>query len=307
MHRQFHDQGETVELDSGYDAVHRGRQFVTALAEAWGLASLADDASLVTSEIVSNAVIHARSPIELRVSCIGDGVRIEVRDSADYGIVRSPPGRPGEAPTSWGLGLRVVGELSRRWGVDPVPDGKMVWAEIGLSPPTGAHSAAPVTAVGPTPLPLPDDWPEVRLLAVPVRLLRSWEDHVRDLMREFALVSAGGRRRPMGGGNEAPVLAALERYWDLMRPVWVRARALGGPAWRRVTLEARLPERVVIDGPRFLEALDAADELGRRGHLLTDVATAEVRDFGRWFVHAVVRQVTAAPGDTSGERCPFLS
>ena len=293
-----------VELEPSYDAVQRGRQFVSALVEAWGLAPMSDDVSLVTSEIVSNAVIHARTPIELRLRRTGDeAVRIEVRDGADHGLLPSPSR---QGLLSRGFGLRVVGQLSTRWGVDPLPDGKMVWAEIG--PPRGRrHDVAPVVAVGPAPLPLPDDWPEVHLVDVPVRLLYAWEDHVRDLMREFALVSAGGFGTGGGAdsGRVGAVMASLERYWDLMRPMWSQARAIGEPASGLITFMARLSERVVVDGPRFLGALDAADELGRQGRLLTDAATEEVREFGSWLVHAMVRQVTAPSGDVREERCPF--
>lgn len=309
MHRQADEQVqdeqvEIVELEPSYEAVPFGRDVVAAHLEEWGLGDLAPDASLVTSEMVSNAVIHARTPIELCLRRNGQRVRIEVSDGKEYGLAPSPPGGP--APRS--LGLRVVAAISSRWGVDPLPDGKTVWAELG---PGRRHRGpvAPVVAVGPAPLPLPDDWPEVRLVDVPVRLLREWEDHVRDLMREFALVSAGSLRA--GGHREdaevETAVTTLDRYWDIMRPIWAQARAVWEPAAGRVTFVARLPERVVVDGPRFLEAMETADELGRHGHLLTSPASPEVREFGRWFVHAMVRQVTDSADDLPEERCPFGS
>jgi anti-sigma regulatory factor (Ser/Thr protein kinase) len=292
---------EVLELEARHDAVGRARLFVSALLDRWQLRQLGPDASLVTSELVSNAVIHARTPIELRVAPVPDGVRIEVRDSVEYGINVAPADQP-LAPR--GLGLKVVAQLSARWGVDPVPDGKTVWAELTTSQAPGG-SPAPEVSVGPAPLLLPDDWPEVRLVDVPTRLLLSWEQHVRDLMREFAIVSS--HRRPLEEiGMDEPVelvVATLDRYWDLMRPIWSQTRPAEGQRPGHISFVVKLPESVVSDGPRFLEALDAADDLGRQGKLLTEAASDEVAAFRRWFVYALVRQVaTRSPEE---ERAPF--
>lgn len=301
MHGHVEQTVEVLELEAHHEAVGRARLFVSAMLERWGLAPLGPDASLVTSELVSNAVIHARTPMELRVSLLLDGVRIEVRDSTEYGIA---VGRRGDDLAPGGLGLRVVAQLSARWGVDPVPDGKTVWAELTA---TGrdAEPTMPEMSVGPAPLPLPDHWPEVRLLDVPTRLLLQWEQHVRDLMREFALVSA--HRRPLEEvGIEDPVelvVATLDRYWELMRPVWAQARPVEGERPGHISFYVKLPETVVTDGPRFLDAMEAADELSRQGRLLTEAAPEEVAEFRRWFVHALVRQVaTRTPQE---ERAPF--
>lgn len=291
---------EVLELEPGYGAVARARAFVSSLLERWELVALAPDASLVTSELMSNAVIHARTGIELRVGRSADGVRVEVRDGAEYGINPSPPGQP-LGPR--GLGLRVVAKLSARWGVDPVPDGKTVWAELSLD---GAARPAlpPEMHLGPAPLLLPDDWPEVRLVDVPTRLLLAFEDHVRNLMREFALVSA--RRRDLDEvGLEDPVelvVATLDRYWSLMRPIWAQARPMEGERPGHIAFVVKLPERVVSDGPRFLDALEAADGLSRGGQLLTEPASEEVVAFRRWFIHALVRQVA---GSGAEEHAPF--
>jgi anti-sigma regulatory factor (Ser/Thr protein kinase) len=301
---QLEEQVEVVDLEPTRAAVGRARDFVSGWVESWGLHRLAPDASLLTSELVSNAVMHARTAVELRVRRIDEGLRIEVRDNVGYGLEME---RQGEALLSRGLGLRVVAQLSSRWGIDPVPDGKTVWAELG-SPRGASQPLAPERGVGPAPIPVPGDWPEVRLSGVPTRLLLAWEEHIRDLMREFALIS-GWRRELDQVPSDDPVelvVATLDRYWDLLRPIWAQARTVGADVPGRIDIVLRLPERVVTDGPRFLQALDAADELARQGRLLTDPAPREVFDFGRWFLHALVRQV-AAPAERADEdeTCPF--
>jgi hypothetical protein len=302
------DPVHVVELAPSHAAVPVGREFVMGCLDSWGLEGLADDASLLASEMLSNAVIHARTPIELRVHRLAGGVRIEVRDGAEYGIVT--PGHS-EGPGVWGLGLRVVATVASRWGIDPVPDGKTVWAEIG-GPRPSEEMVRPEIGLGPAPLPLPDDWPEVRLLDVPTRLLLAWEGHMRDLRREFALVLAPeASGAPPADDPVTQVVRTLDRYWELVRPIWAQAVATGELlSDRRISFTLRLPEQAASEGPRFLEALEAAGDLARRGRLLTDPPSEEVTAFGRWLVQTLVLQLGGG-GHGAGEdegaemRCPF--
>ncbi len=88
-----------------------------------------DTAALLVSEVVTNAILHARTTVTLTVDVGDDVVRITVRDGS--------PARPqlhAFAPTSTtGRGLRLLDRLARRWGVDadPVTGGKIVWFEVG--------------------------------------------------------------------------------------------------------------------------------------------------------------------------------
>jgi hypothetical protein len=90
--------------------------------------ALVEDVLLMTSELVTNACLHAGGPRELAVSDRAPGrLRVEVVDAS--------PDRPSLRPLSLpefpgGHGLRVVQRLSRRWGSDPRPGGKAVWFEI---------------------------------------------------------------------------------------------------------------------------------------------------------------------------------
>ena len=288
---------EVVELDPEPASVGRARRFVAACVERLGLEVLGPDASLVISELTSNAVIHARTPVEVRLRALEGGIRIEVRDGVEHG-----PAPADDALAGPGLGLRVVARLASRWGVDPMPDGKIVWAELGAvrqSPPV------PELGLGPAPLPLPDDWPEVRLADVPTRLLLAWEAHTRELIREFSLLApAAGRGGDAGDDRVRAVRAVLERFWDLVRSVWAQAHAAGDHEDGQIRVVTRVPDRVVLDAPQFLDALEEADALAEAGRLLTGPTPEEVAAFGRWFVDAVVTQVVDG-ADAAEARCPF--
>ncbi|MFE4608112.1 ATP-binding protein [Streptomyces niveus] len=99
----------------------------------WGLSALEDSATLVLSELVTNAVRHARVPsgreIETRFLPMGypapDGLRIEVHDAS----TQRPRRRAAELDACDGRGLLIVDALANAWGVsDRVGVGKLVWA-----------------------------------------------------------------------------------------------------------------------------------------------------------------------------------
>jgi anti-anti-sigma factor len=120
-----------IELDRAAEApgVARG-EVREALA-----GRLADDdvatVVLLTSEIVTNAVIHptssSGSAIGLSISVYGDGVRIEVDDDGQG----FDPGVPTPRTGGGGQGLSLVDRCARRWGAGPAADGRFrVWFEF---------------------------------------------------------------------------------------------------------------------------------------------------------------------------------
>jgi anti-sigma regulatory factor (Ser/Thr protein kinase) len=86
-------------------------------------ATLVADAALATSELVTNALLHGRPPVELRLRLEGADVLIEVRDRAGYQPRKQRPDENDEH----GRGLQIVSALSARWGTRPTEHGKAVW------------------------------------------------------------------------------------------------------------------------------------------------------------------------------------
>lgn len=118
---------ERVALTYGPEGPAQARAAVLAVAGRLGLAPLADDLALVVSELVTNAVLHARPPLELEIDVEDGGVTLVVRDGAP-----DPPRPRGAGPSAeGGRGLHLVDELSQATGVAPDPPGKRVWAALG--------------------------------------------------------------------------------------------------------------------------------------------------------------------------------
>jgi anti-sigma regulatory factor (Ser/Thr protein kinase) len=88
--------------------------------------SALDAIELLTSELVTNAVIHAGSEPHLVLVLHPDRVRVEVHDTDPKLPARRTPdeARPG------GRGLLLLDQVASDWGVDPLDDGKVVWFEV---------------------------------------------------------------------------------------------------------------------------------------------------------------------------------
>lgn len=149
--RLFHDEGTPVvhngdrpvplgnflTLSAEPNAVRLSRVLVSITLLRWGLKRLDDDAELVVSELVTNAVQASKSTrddpalIHVRVSHLGTSVVVEVWDRD-----LTPPAMQdvgGDAES--GRGLMIVEALAARWGYYlSIGSGKVVWAELDIPP-----------------------------------------------------------------------------------------------------------------------------------------------------------------------------
>jgi len=115
----------SISLPAAAPSVRGARQFVTATLREWGLSLLQEDMVLLTSELVTNAILHARTPVQLGVVVDVDRALVCVADRLPSGPELTPrphtPDRPG------GRGLALVADLSETWGTTAYPAGKTVW------------------------------------------------------------------------------------------------------------------------------------------------------------------------------------
>ena len=102
------------------------RRFVTSTLACWHADQLIEAAELLTSELVTNAVLHAGSAVQLRLAPTVDGIRCEVFDCGPG----SPRMRCAAPEDLNGRGLQLVDLMSQAWGVALAPGGKTVWFEL---------------------------------------------------------------------------------------------------------------------------------------------------------------------------------
>jgi hypothetical protein len=135
---------EWVALKATELAPHSARAFAQAVLTAWSASGLIDNVILVMSEIVTNAVTATRAVMDAQpdpgldeVELIGAQLRlgpetlfVEIWDlAADQPIKQDP-----DSQSEGGRGLLLVEFLSLDWGVAKAEDGKIVYAEIAVSP-----------------------------------------------------------------------------------------------------------------------------------------------------------------------------
>lgn len=126
-----------AELECTPEAARAAREFVAAALAAWDLDDENRLAALLTSEVVTNAVLHAHSNCRLAIEHVPPEVMVEVWDrSPQVPAVQLP-----DLHTEKGRGLFLVQSLASRWGMRPAGEGKAVWFAVNLASPRGAPAA----------------------------------------------------------------------------------------------------------------------------------------------------------------------
>jgi len=116
---------ERLELPPVSSSVARARRFCRAVLADWGASDLEETVSLLVSELVTNVVLHARTPCEVLVSP-SDILRVEVLDRDP----RPPVRKDHDPEAASGRGLLLIAGLSSRHGADQDEAGKRVWFEV---------------------------------------------------------------------------------------------------------------------------------------------------------------------------------
>lgn len=113
-------------------SVKTARTFIRDKLRERGFLHIADDVGLMTSEIVTNALIHADSNVELRMREYPDRIRLEVRDSDPAPPILSGMATDDEEilECEHGRGLIIVDAIASGWGTSPSGRGKTVWLEM---------------------------------------------------------------------------------------------------------------------------------------------------------------------------------
>jgi GAF domain-containing protein/anti-sigma regulatory factor (Ser/Thr protein kinase) len=290
-----------LRLGSEPDAVSRARRFAVAALDEQP-EPLVDDAALIVTELLTNAILHGAPPVTLRVRHHDDRVRVEVEDTGRNMPVTARHST--EAMT--GRGLPLVAALSASWGVDRNNGGggKSVWAELtpesATAVPTDDVSDVDVDAlIAAWPTDDDDDDGEtrytVRLGAVPTDLLLAAKAHIDNVVREFTLARAD----PTSGDPDvrAHVSELVETvtrgFADARAEIKRQAVEAAARGDAQTELVLTLPLSAADAGEQYLAALDEADGYARAARLLTLASPPAHRVFRQWYVQSLVDQLRA--------------
>ncbi|MFB6957791.1 SpoIIE family protein phosphatase [Streptomyces sp. NPDC056309] len=177
-------------------SVATARSFVRDTLQGWGFGDIVDDAVVLTSELVTNAVVHAGTAADVLCLRSDDGARIEVSDRYPERElpVQSSAINMGSPDREGGRGLQLCAALAGRWGVEYTPTHKKVWFQLDLPErPVGTRAAGPRLPADL--LPLADS--RVRVAVVQIERsgsISAWNDDAEEL---FGYASKQVTGRPL--------------------------------------------------------------------------------------------------------------
>lgn len=280
-----------LSLGSGPRGVQDARRWVVDTCLDIGREDLVECAELGVSELVTNALLHARAPLSVRVRGTREHPRVEVRDGSP-----EPPVMPTTEPAdehelllTFGRGLGIVARCSTAWGVDLEEDGKTVW----FVPATHAGAVAAIGVVTGLPPETPSepaaDEMRIDVLGVPLRSFVEFQRHYRELRREVRLLALAHETDYPLAKDLSDLFGSLEN--DLREGIGADAIADALDSGAATTdLRVAMPRHTAATIGRFIELLDLADAFCREERLLSLARTPHQQHFQRWFLSEFVRQ-----------------
>jgi PAS domain S-box-containing protein len=263
-----------VTLPPAPDSARRSRRFVADVLSAAGAEHFLDTATLLTSELVTNGIVHAHTELQVVVEATPQWVRVEVVD----GNPMLPSRRGYDEQAQTGRGLEMVELLAADFGMEALDnDGKRVWFRLGSSPSELRGHDQPGDPRGATVV--------VRLVHLPVALYSAWQEHADAILREAMLVALeeSGGQLPEEFALAGQALSALAaRTTDLFAP-----RADTPPY---ADVDVRLPRNSVGNFPVLRDVLRRCSELSVEGLLLVPPSLPEIQAVRRWVCDEVGRQ-----------------
>lgn len=280
-----------LSLGPGPRGVQDARRWVVGTCHDIGRDDLVECAELGVSELVTNALLHARPPLSVRVRGTREHPRVEVRD----GSVEVPP-MPAPGPQdeddlllTFGRGLGIVARCADAGGVDVEEDGTIVWfapaARPGGRPVVGRVTGELTSSRR---VPSPDEL-RIDIVGVPLRLFVEFQRHYRELRREVRLLALAHESDYPLAKDLSDLFGSLERdLRDGIGAGQIKDALDSGAA--AADLHVAMPRQTASTIGRFIELLDLADAFCREERLLSLARTQDQQRFQRWFLSEFVRQ-----------------
>lgn len=272
-------------------SVGEARRHVREVLDAAGLDEWLQAAQLAVSEVITNALVHAGTAMDLRVIVNERGLRVEVTD----GNAHLPSPRDYVTTAATGRGLKLVGEVVDDWGAHPLGAGKVVWFEIWHPDVAGSlrGPTAPATdrTVGRS---RSADALALELLNVPLLTHAAWQQHAASALRELLLVHLDDDVAAFE--THAAASDALNVFFEQIPAPELRDEpgALMASATEPGVTEERLVLEVQQQSVPHFDALDQmldeATVLADAGRLLTAPTQPEIRELRRWLCGQVRTQ-----------------
>lgn len=124
---------ESAHFTADWESAGAARRFVSTTLTHWDCGELEYVTTLLASELVANALLHAGTEIDVVIRQSEECLRVEVHD----GDHRLPSRKRYSITSTTGRGLALVEDLALDWRAEVTPEGKVVWFEVDLSGTSG--------------------------------------------------------------------------------------------------------------------------------------------------------------------------
>ncbi|HET7312378.1 MAG TPA: PAS domain S-box protein [Mycobacteriales bacterium] len=264
------------------DSARQARRFVAEVLTDAREDELLDVATLLTSELVTNGIVHAHTELRVVVDVTERFVRVEVAD----GNPSLPARRDYDESAMTGRGMEMVELLAHEFGAEPIDgDGKRVWFRLIRGDTTGAASG------GSEPARSTDSADAVGartrtivLRGVPVALYCAWQQHAEAMLREATLVALDENGNSMG--DYALAAQALGALASAAHEIFVLRDS--------EVATADVPMEIAAEAlpwfPILRDLLARGTALSGAGRLLTPPSLPEIVALRNWVCEEVSRQ-----------------
>jgi len=265
-----------VTLPPAPDSARQARRFVADVLTTAGVdPDRRDTAVLLTSELVTNGIVHALTDLQVTVEATAAWVRVEVVD----GNPNLPQRRDYDDEAMTGRGLEMLELLADELGVQPLADeGKRVWFRLGAAP--AEHESEQIT-------PPATSVAAVELRNLPVALYCAWQQHASAILREAVLAALDDR--DAGVPDE---LAMANDAMSALSGATLEAFALRDAGVQHKDLTLGLPTSSVQHFPVLRDVLRQCSAMSLVGQLLVPPALPEIQAVRNWICGEVMRQAT---------------
>jgi len=278
-----------LSLPPAPDSARQARRFVADVLTDAGEDALLDVATLLTSELVTNGIVHAHTELRVITEVTERFVRVEVVD----GNPSLPARRDYDKSATTGRGMEMVELLAHEFGAEPIDgDGKRVWFRLVRGNATGVASDEPESRAAE----LSEATVEtvvrthsVVLCGVPVALYCAWQQHADALLREATLVALD--ENGVSSGDYPLAAQALAALAQAAHEIFVLRDS-------EVAL-ADVPLSIASDAmpcfPILRDLLARATALSSSGRLLTPPSLPEIVALRNWVCEEMARQAAGLP------------
>lgn len=255
----------------------QARKFVRDTLSTWNWSALEEVATLLASELVTNSVMHARSWVRVNIykeseyiRKESEYIRIEVVDAQANTL---PKIRNYGLESTTGRGLLLLKSMSKAWGVEVIPQGKVVWFELENDSATEDKT--------------------ICLKNFSLGCYINLQQYIESLLREFSLIRLSPKKfsSPISDSFMSNFLELRKDSRIILEKInsYIEAAQVGG--YETIELCINLPKNTGNIAYQLNNMLDEADFYCKNQYLLTITPSEELISFRKWYFNQIYSQL----------------